>query len=64
MLESVSRLVLGVDVLLGLVDVDRLVSIDMIVVSGRDSPRDDDKKSCVDVKMRSEERCLIDSDDE
>ena len=64
MLESVSWLVFGVDVFLGLVEVDRPVSIDMIVSCDLKCPVDDSKESFVDVKVRSEERCFVDSGDE
>ena len=64
LLESVSRPVLSVDMLLGFVDVKRLVSLDVFVISELECRVCDENESCVDAKLRSEEGCLVDSGDE
>ena len=64
LLESVSRPVLSVDMLLGFADVKRLVSLDVFVVSELECRVCDENESCVDAKLRSEEGCLVDSGDE
>lgn len=63
LLESVSRLVLSVDVSLGFVDVERLVSLDEFVVSDLACPVSDENESCGDATWRSEEGRLVDSGD-
>lgn len=63
LLESVSRLVLRVDVFLGFVDVERQVSLDVLVVSDLACPVSDENESCGDATWRSEEGRLIDSGD-
>ena len=45
LLESVSRLVLRVDVFLGFVDVERQVSLDVLVVSDLACPVSDENES-------------------
>lgn len=45
LLESVSRLVLSVDVFLGFVDVERQVSLDVLVVSDLACPVSDENES-------------------
>ena len=64
LLESVSRPVLSVDIFLGFVDIKRLVSLDVFVVSVLECRVCDENESCVDAKLRSEEGCLVDSGDE
>ena len=63
LLESVSWLVLRVDVFLGFVDVERQVSLDVLVVSDLACPVSDENESCGDATWRSEEGCLVDSGD-
>lgn len=63
LLESVSRLVLSVDVSLGFVDVERLMSLDEFVVSDLACPVSDENESCGDATWRSEEGRLVDSGD-
>ena len=63
LLESVSWLVLRVDVFLGFVDVERQVSLDVLVVSDLACPVSDENESCGDATWRSEEGRLVDSGD-
>ena len=64
LLESVSRPVVSVDMFLGFVDVKRLVSLDVVVVSELKCRVCDENESCVDATLRSEEGCLVDSGEE